>query len=162
MSIAIIQYVPTQGSAISVWAFSAQSQADRTAPFPLAEELANFEAETLILFGLEEAICSVAASEWTREGIKRSKLVVLENCGHFPWVEKPEEFFREVTVLGSLKLFHEIELDSTAPLMCLLYNLYPKHLSCYEKQSLIMQCQIRRPQTISGPVSHNASLHSGH
>lgn len=81
---------------ISVWAFASQSTADRATPFPHVAELGNVEADTLILFGREDAICSVAAGERTRDGIKRSKLVVLEDCGHFPWVEKPEEFYEEV------------------------------------------------------------------
>jgi proline iminopeptidase len=81
---------------ISVWAFASQSTADRGTPFPHVAELGNVEADTLIVFGNEDAICSVAAGERTREGIKRSKLVILEDCGHFPWVEKPDEFFKEV------------------------------------------------------------------
>jgi proline iminopeptidase len=85
------------GSPISAWALSSQIAADKAAPFPHVAELGNVEADTLILFGKEDAICSVAAGERTRDGIKRSRLVVWENCGHFPWVEKPKEFIGEVT-----------------------------------------------------------------
>ena len=92
-----IQVENMQGSDISVWAFSAQSKADRAAPFPHVAELGNVEAETLILFRREDAIYSVAAAERTKKGIKGSKLVVLDDCGYFPWVEKPDAFFREAT-----------------------------------------------------------------
>jgi proline iminopeptidase len=71
-------------SSISVWAFASQSTADRAAPFPHVAELGNVKANTLILFGQEDAICSVAAGKRTREGVERSKFVVLEDCGHFP------------------------------------------------------------------------------
>jgi proline iminopeptidase len=32
-----------------------------------------------------------------RAGIGGSRLVVFERSGHFPWIEEPEHFFREVT-----------------------------------------------------------------
>jgi pimeloyl-ACP methyl ester carboxylesterase len=27
-----------------------------------------------------------------------SKFVLIENCGHFPWIEQPEQFWRSVDV----------------------------------------------------------------
>jgi proline iminopeptidase len=89
-------------SLMSVWAFASQSTADRATPFPHVAELGNVEADTLISFGREDALCGIAVGERTEEGIKKSKLVVLEECGHFPWVEKREEFF------GEVKAFSEI------------------------------------------------------
>jgi proline iminopeptidase len=45
---------------ISVWAFASQSTADRAAPFPHVAELGNVKVDTLILFGRDDAFCSVA------------------------------------------------------------------------------------------------------
>jgi len=55
------------------------------------------QADTLVIFGREDALCSVAAGEKTREGVEGAELLVFEDCGHFPWIEKPEKFFTAVT-----------------------------------------------------------------
>ncbi|CAM6101233.1 unnamed protein product [Calypogeia fissa] len=89
--------VENMDGSLSVWTYLAQSKKDKADPFPHVAELENVTAKTLILSGREDAVCSVAAMERTRDGIKGSRLVVWEDCGHVPWIEKKEEFFEEVT-----------------------------------------------------------------
>mmetsp|Transcript_21578 Transcript_21578/g.30211 ORF Transcript_21578/g.30211 Transcript_21578/m.30211 type:complete len:187 (+) Transcript_21578:171-731(+) len=50
---------------------------------------------TLIVHGLEDVI-PPWASEDIAWAIANSKLVTLENCGHFPHIEAPEEFLQNV------------------------------------------------------------------
>ncbi len=51
---------------------------------------------TLIIWGREDAIVPVSAGEVYHESIKDSRLVVLNNCGHHPEVEKADDFVRLV------------------------------------------------------------------
>ncbi|KAF9872264.1 proline iminopeptidase [Colletotrichum karsti] len=52
------------------------------------------EAETLIVQGEEDSVCSTAGAQAVADGIKGSKIVVLPGLGHFPWIEGPDEFWR--------------------------------------------------------------------
>jgi pimeloyl-ACP methyl ester carboxylesterase len=54
------------------------------------------KARTLCMFGREDAICFVQEGVKTVEGIEGARLVVYEDCGHVLWIEKEEEFFRDV------------------------------------------------------------------
>jgi pimeloyl-ACP methyl ester carboxylesterase len=47
---------------------------------------------TLILWGRQDPIVPLSAGELYHESIPGSRLAVIENCGHRPEVEKPEEF----------------------------------------------------------------------
>lgn len=81
-------------SVIQVWPFRAQHQADNNnQPMP---ELAKIQAKTLIMAGDQDALCTVKASEQIHAAIPGSKLIVFNECGHFPWNECKEEFFAEV------------------------------------------------------------------
>jgi hypothetical protein len=82
-----------------VWAFASQIAADRAAPFPHVSGMGKFEAETLVLFGRGDAICSVvvgADEGWNEEveagcsGELRAFPVGRETRCLYP-------FFREVT-----------------------------------------------------------------
>jgi pimeloyl-ACP methyl ester carboxylesterase len=50
---------------------------------------------TLIIQG-DSSVFSVAGAEAIRARIPSARLVVLENCGHFPFIEKPNEFARAI------------------------------------------------------------------
>ena len=50
------------------------------------------ELPTLIVWGQQDAIVPLSAGQVYHESIKGSRLVVMENCGHRPEVEKPAEF----------------------------------------------------------------------
>lgn len=78
-------------------------------PFPHVEELGAARAKTLCMFGREDAVCFVQEGVQTVEGIEGAKLVVYEECGHVLWIEKEEEFFRDVIAFlngESWKNFH--------------------------------------------------------
>ena len=51
---------------------------------------------TLLVWGKDDAIVPVSAGEVYRDSIKGSRLVVVDNCGHHPEVEQPDEFVRLV------------------------------------------------------------------
>lgn len=85
----------------SSWALIAQREADKQNPTYLEDELEEVEAHTLVLVGREDPCCSVRAAERALVGIEGSKLIVLEDCGHFAWIGKREEF---MDVVGRLLL----------------------------------------------------------
>ncbi|KFY88127.1 hypothetical protein V498_06899 [Pseudogymnoascus sp. VKM F-4517 (FW-2822)] len=80
-------------SLVSAWAFNAHRIYDEESPFSHVAGLHLVTADTLVLCGREDGICSVASTERTDEGIERCRLEVVEDAGHFPWVEKPNDFF---------------------------------------------------------------------
>ncbi|MBI4640843.1 MAG: alpha/beta hydrolase [Candidatus Tectomicrobia bacterium] len=47
---------------------------------------------TLITWGRQDPIIPLSAAEVYHESIQGSRLVVLDNCGHQPEIEKPDEF----------------------------------------------------------------------
>ena len=55
-------------------------------------ELAAVEAPTLVITGEYDFICGPACAEDIAAGVRGSEKVVLEDCGHFTFVEKPDEF----------------------------------------------------------------------
>lgn len=78
------------------WAFLRQGKLDRENPFPHLEEAGKVTARTLLVWGRDDAMCSLQRAEALKGGIKGAELVVLEDCGHFPMVEKPEGFWGAV------------------------------------------------------------------
>jgi proline iminopeptidase len=80
---------------LSVWAFLRQAKLDRESPFNHLAEAHKIKARTLILQGSDDAFCSLQRSTELRERIPSSELVVFE-CGHFPVIEKPDEFWKVV------------------------------------------------------------------
>jgi proline-specific peptidase len=63
----------------------------------LRPDLARIAAPTLVLTGAEDFICGPACAEEIAAGIADSRKVVLDGCGHFPFVEAAERFRAEVT-----------------------------------------------------------------
>jgi pimeloyl-ACP methyl ester carboxylesterase len=51
---------------------------------------------TLLLWGRQDPVVPLSAAELYHSKIAGSRLVVFENCGHLPEVEKTEDFVREV------------------------------------------------------------------
>jgi pimeloyl-ACP methyl ester carboxylesterase len=58
--------------------------------------LPGIRTPTLLVWGREDAITPIDSGEIYQRAIKRSRLVVMENCGHMPEMEKPAEFARLV------------------------------------------------------------------
>jgi proline iminopeptidase len=60
--------------------------------FDLRPELARISAPTLVLTGQDDFICGPVNARELAEGIEGAELVLLEDCGHFVFVEQPERF----------------------------------------------------------------------
>lgn len=61
----------------------------------LRPRLDEIDASALIFVGSEDFICGPIQSRWLNDGLKNSMLVEIKGTGHFPWLEKPEQFFSE-------------------------------------------------------------------
>jgi len=55
-------------------------------------ELARITAPTLVLTGDRDFICGPACAADIADGVAGSKKIVIEDCGHFTFVERPEAF----------------------------------------------------------------------
>lgn len=62
----------------------------------LAHLLPAIKVPTLLVWGREDAIVPQSAGEAYRDAIPGSRLAVLDGCGHFPQLEQPGAFVREV------------------------------------------------------------------
>jgi proline iminopeptidase len=60
--------------------------------FDLRPALASVTAPTLVVAGREDFILGPAACREVADGIPNARLEVLDDVGHMPWVESPEEF----------------------------------------------------------------------
>ena len=65
------------------------------APYDLHPQLASVDCPTLILHGSAELL-PVEASEKMRDAFPNARLELLENCGHFPFIECPDQLFTAV------------------------------------------------------------------
>lgn len=61
-------------------------------PFDLTETLKKLSCKTLIVHGDKDPIPVVTAKH-LHDNIPHSQFVVIQNCGHFPYVEQPEQLF---------------------------------------------------------------------
>ncbi|MBX6332346.1 MAG: alpha/beta fold hydrolase [Gemmatimonadaceae bacterium] len=82
-----------------------QSVWESLGDFDLVPRLAHVPTPTLIVHGREDPI-PLASSEAAVHAMPHARLVVLEDCGHVPYVEAPEALF------DALRSF----LEATAPL----------------------------------------------
>src|SRR5215218_7110449 len=62
------------------------------AEWDMRSDLAAIEAPTLALTGEYDFICGPACAEDIAAGVAGCEKVLLEDCGHFTFVEKPREF----------------------------------------------------------------------
>jgi 2-hydroxy-6-oxonona-2,4-dienedioate hydrolase len=58
------------------------------------KKLASIHAPTLVLWGRNDELLGMDMAEKLRDGISGAKMVVIEQCGHIPQIEKPAEFNR--------------------------------------------------------------------
>ncbi len=61
----------------------------------LTDELRKLKIPTLIIHGESDAL-PISTAQEIAEAIKGSQLVVLKQCGHFPYIEKPKEWLEIV------------------------------------------------------------------
>jgi proline iminopeptidase len=64
-------------------------------PFDLTDGLRKLKCQTLIIHGDSDPI-PMQTAHHLNDSIPGSTLVILNQCGHFPYVEKPEQFFSEI------------------------------------------------------------------
>lgn len=69
----------------TVEGFSAENQFEDA-------RLASIHAPALLVWGREDELLPLAYGEKLRDGIPGAKMVVFEQCGHVPEIEKPREF----------------------------------------------------------------------
>jgi pimeloyl-ACP methyl ester carboxylesterase len=60
------------------------------------DKLSSIHVPTLVVWGREDELISVTRAEKFRNGIAGTKLIVFEQCGHVPQLEKPDDFNRAV------------------------------------------------------------------
>lgn len=78
------------------WATIVHDRRNAAEPTPNKALLSKVVAPTLVIVGEADAFCSRAVAEIMHAGIRDSRLVVYQDCGHLPWVEKKDEFYKEV------------------------------------------------------------------
>lgn len=57
----------------------------------LEKRFADIQAKTLVIWGDTDRVFPASSAKVIEAGIPGAKAVILENCGHLPMVEKPEE-----------------------------------------------------------------------
>ncbi|EXJ56708.1 hypothetical protein A1O7_07052 [Cladophialophora yegresii CBS 114405] len=92
----------------SLWAYGAYYAADSAsqpgegapgdgnARWKQVDELGNVAAATLVLTGRGDRVAGPEVSARIAAGVSRSRLVVVEECGHMSWVERPGEVWAVV------------------------------------------------------------------
>ena len=80
---------------MSVEAMRGQVESKRM-PFDLTEGLRRVTAPALIVAGDKDAFCPPAAARQLHLCLPNSKLLVIEDCGHFVWLEQAEVFDAQV------------------------------------------------------------------
>lgn len=64
---------------------------ERGGMFLLEGRLHKIKAGTLILWGAKDAILHPSGAEKFLQGLRQSRVVILEECGHVPYFERPRE-----------------------------------------------------------------------
>ncbi|KAK2740926.1 hypothetical protein FQN57_005930 [Myotisia sp. PD_48] len=84
---------PNSQTAIDFWCYSHVKRCDLELDVHerMIRSLGSVVAETMIIFGKDDAQCSVAISGETCQRIPHAESIVLPDCGHFPWVESCDE-----------------------------------------------------------------------
>jgi proline iminopeptidase len=67
----------------------------------MRDDLARIDAPTLVLTGERDFITGPACAADIAAGVRDARLVVVEDCGHFPFIERPARFRDEVVAFLS-------------------------------------------------------------
>jgi pimeloyl-ACP methyl ester carboxylesterase len=87
----------TSSRQIQCWPTTMQRQADGQPSASIMDSLHKVKGKTLFISGADDFICGVDASSAAM--VKMGSIathVVYGGCGHMPWIERREEFFRDV------------------------------------------------------------------
>ena len=89
--------VALKGGSLSAWNFVNLGKGDNKLKFSAVEGLSKVQAQTLVINGKTDAVCSEAAARKVAEELgDLAQLVLIEEAGHVPWLERPDEFFSSV------------------------------------------------------------------
>jgi len=77
------------------YAFMSAVMGSKAAP-ALEDRLPKIETPTLIVWGKKDGLIPHKFAEQFHAGIKESKFVTMEDCGHTPYFEKPDKFCKIV------------------------------------------------------------------
>jgi pimeloyl-ACP methyl ester carboxylesterase len=80
----------------SFWVYKAQLAANKKKKVEVYQDLDKIKAKTLCLGCAEDPICSEHVSRVTANGVAGAEVVIIQDSGHYPWIEKPEELFGKV------------------------------------------------------------------
>jgi proline iminopeptidase len=86
----------SEGSMPSAWQCAEHNRANQAYAWHQEEQLGKVQASALIIVGMQDRICPTLIGQHVHEGIHGSQLVEIDQCGHFPWLEQPTEFFQSV------------------------------------------------------------------
>ncbi|WP_158655342.1 alpha/beta fold hydrolase [Flavivirga eckloniae] len=75
----------------------------RAINFDCSKGLKDVKAPVLIIQGKEDIVDKITA-ETSANAFQNSKLVILEKCGHYGWLDQPKAYFENInTYLGKVK-----------------------------------------------------------
>jgi proline iminopeptidase len=80
----------------SSWAWQYHNKANQNYPWRQEQRLGEVRARTLIIVGKQDRICVPLIAEHVHAGIRDSRLLEIDDSGHFPWIEQPKQFFEAV------------------------------------------------------------------
>ncbi|WP_433533981.1 alpha/beta fold hydrolase [Micromonospora sp. CA-249363] len=90
------EFAPLQAG-LRAWAAPAGAQ--DPVPFDVRDRLGEITAPAVVVVGAYDFICGPRYASELHAGLKDSRLVVLEQSGHFGHIEQPEEFTEAVVEL---------------------------------------------------------------
>ncbi|UKZ50322.1 hypothetical protein TrVGV298_004580 [Trichoderma virens] len=93
---------------VSLWNYQLLHGTDRKVNYQ-EPELGNVTAKTLMIFCQADPVCTPTQGIATHKGIPGSKLVIYEQCGHFPWMEKRKRHLKKLStfVHSELAMFYD-------------------------------------------------------
>ena len=65
---------------------------DALKKYDVATRLKDIQAPTLVVWGRQDTRGDLAEAEHNFRKIPKGKMVVFENCGHLPYLERPKDF----------------------------------------------------------------------
>ena len=64
--------------------------------YNISSQLTEIEVPTLILVGEDDFICPPSQAKRMHNSIPNSELIIFKKCGHYPFFEARDEFFRVI------------------------------------------------------------------
>ncbi|KAL1847149.1 hypothetical protein Plec18170_008713 [Paecilomyces lecythidis] len=74
---------------------------DQDNPPQMMARLKDVRAKTLIIFGEQDLVCELGNAYRTKEGILDAELIVYDDCGHIPMLEKKERTLHDIVAFLS-------------------------------------------------------------